>query len=68
MGVVITVAAKADLFAIRHFIEPHNPGRVLSFVEELPDRCQALPTRPGPIPWFQTTSDSGFAAASMAMT
>jgi addiction module RelE/StbE family toxin len=42
MRVVITAAAKADLLAIRRYIEHDNPARAVSFVEELLDRCQAL--------------------------
>jgi addiction module RelE/StbE family toxin len=42
MKVVITAAAKADLLAIRRYIEADNPSRALSFVEELLDRCLAL--------------------------
>jgi plasmid stabilization system protein ParE len=34
MKVVITAAAKADLLAIRRYIEADNPSRALSFVEE----------------------------------
>jgi len=46
MRVVITAAAKADLLAIRRTIEPHNPVRAVSFVEELLDRCQASAETP----------------------
>ena len=46
MRVVITAAAKADLLAIRRTIEPHNPTRAVSFVEELLDRGQALADTP----------------------
>ena len=46
MRVVITAAAKADLLAIRLYIEPHNPMRAVSFTEELLDRCQALAKTP----------------------
>jgi len=35
MRVVITAAAKADLLAIRRYIEHDNPARAVSFVEEL---------------------------------
>ena len=46
MRVVITAAAKAELLANRRYIEPHNPTRAVSFVEELLDRCQALADTP----------------------
>jgi toxin ParE1/3/4 len=35
MRVVITTAAKADLIAIGDFIQPNNPERAVTFVEEL---------------------------------
>jgi plasmid stabilization system protein ParE len=47
---VITAAAKADLIAIRRFIELHNPVRAVSFAEELLDRCQALAETPRAYP------------------
>ncbi len=50
MKVVITAAAKADLLAIRRYIEADNPTRALSFVEELLDRCLALADTPGAYP------------------
>lgn len=42
MRVVVTAKAKADLLAIRSFIEAHKPERAVSFIEELLDRCEAL--------------------------
>jgi len=50
MKVVITAAAKADLLAIRRYIEADNPSRALSFVEELLDRCLALADTPRAYP------------------
>jgi addiction module RelE/StbE family toxin len=50
MKVVITAAAKADLLAIRRYIETDNPTRALSFVEELLDRCLALADTPRAYP------------------
>ena len=50
MKVVITAAAKADLLAIRRYIETDNPSRALSFVEELLDRCLALADTPRSYP------------------
>ena len=50
MRVVITAAAKADLLAIRRYIEADNPSRALSFVEELLDRCLALADTPRAYP------------------
>ena len=60
MRVVITAAAKADLLAIRCYIEADNPTRAVSFVEELLNRCLALADTPrayplvlsGTAPWF----------------
>jgi len=46
MRVVVTAAAKADLLAIRSFIEAHKPERAVSFTEELLDRCEALADNP----------------------
>jgi toxin ParE1/3/4 len=46
MRVVVTAAAKADLLAIRRFIEAHNPERAVSFTEEPLDRCEALADNP----------------------
>jgi len=48
--VVITAAAKADLLAIRRYIEADNPNRAVSFVEELLDRCLALADTPRAYP------------------
>jgi toxin ParE1/3/4 len=48
--VVITAAAQADLLVIRRYIEPRNPERAVSFVEELLDRCQALADTPRAYP------------------
>ena len=42
MRVVVTAKAKADLLAIRSFIEAHNPELAVSFTEELLDRSEAL--------------------------
>jgi toxin ParE1/3/4 len=50
MRVVITAAAKADLLAIRRYIEADNPNRAVSFVEELLDRCLALADTPRAYP------------------
>jgi addiction module RelE/StbE family toxin len=50
MKVVITAAAKADLLAIRRYIEADNPTRAVSFVEELLDRCLALAHNPRAYP------------------
>jgi addiction module RelE/StbE family toxin len=50
MKVVITAAAKADLLAIRRYIEADNPSRALSFVEELLNRCLALADTPRAYP------------------
>jgi plasmid stabilization system protein ParE len=50
MRVVITAAAKADLLAIRRYIEADNPTRAVSFTEELLDRCQALADTPRAYP------------------
>jgi toxin ParE1/3/4 len=50
MKVVITAAAKADLLAIRRYIEADNPNRAVSFVEELLDRCLALADTPRTYP------------------
>jgi addiction module RelE/StbE family toxin len=50
MKVVITAAAKADLLAIRRYIEADNPTRAVSFVEELLDRCLALADTPRAYP------------------
>jgi len=50
MKLVITAAAKADLLAIRRYIETDNPTRALSFVEELLDRCLALADTPRAYP------------------
>ena len=50
MRVLITAAAKADLLAIRRFIEADNPTRAVSFVEELLDRCLALADTPRAYP------------------
>jgi addiction module RelE/StbE family toxin len=50
MRVVITAAAKADLLAIRRYIEADNPTRALSFVEELLNRCLALADTPRAYP------------------
>lgn len=50
MKVVITAAAKADLLAIRRYIEADNPSRAVSFVEELLDRCLALADTPRAYP------------------
>jgi plasmid stabilization system protein ParE len=50
MKVVITAAAKADLLAIRRYIEADNPNRAVSFVEELLDRCLALADTPRAYP------------------
>ncbi len=50
MRVVITAAAKADLLAIRRYIEHDNPARSLSFVEERLDRCEALADTPRAYP------------------
>ena len=50
MKVVITAAAKADLLAIRRYIEADNSSRALSFVEELLDRCLALADTPRAYP------------------
>jgi plasmid stabilization system protein ParE len=50
MKVVITAAAKADLLAIRRYIETDNPTRAVSFVEELLDRCLALADTPRAYP------------------
>ena len=46
MRVVITAAARADLFEIGEFIGPHNPARALTFTQELLDRCEELADRP----------------------
>jgi toxin ParE1/3/4 len=46
MRVVITAAAKADLMAIGDFIKSDNPGRAVTFVEALLDRCEALADMP----------------------
>jgi addiction module RelE/StbE family toxin len=50
MRVVITAAAKADLLAIRRYIEADNPTRAVSFVEELLNRCLALADTPRAYP------------------
>ena len=50
MKVVITAAAKADLLAIRRYIEADNPTRAVSFVEELLNRCLALADTPRAYP------------------
>ena len=50
MRVVITAAAKADLITIGDFIQPHNPKRAITFVEELLDRCYALADMPRAYP------------------
>ena len=50
MKVVNTAAAKADLLAIRRYIEADNPTRALSFVEELLNRCLALADTPRAYP------------------
>jgi len=46
MRVVVTAKAKADLLAIRSFIEAHKPERAVSFTEELLDRSEALADNP----------------------
>ncbi len=51
MRVVITAAAKADLLAIRRYIEADNPTRAVSFVEELLNRCLALADTPRAYPF-----------------
>ena len=50
MRVVITAAAKADLLAIRCYIEADNPTRAVNFVEELLNRCLALADTPRAYP------------------
>ncbi|MFN7895455.1 MAG: type II toxin-antitoxin system RelE/ParE family toxin [Cyanobacteriota bacterium] len=50
MRVVITAAAKADLLAIRRYIEADNPTRAVNFVEELLNRCLALADTPRAYP------------------
>ncbi len=50
MRVVITAAAKADLITIGSFIQPHNPERAITFVNELLDRCYALADIPRAYP------------------
>jgi plasmid stabilization system protein ParE len=42
MRVVISAEAQNDLSEIGAFIQPYNPKRALSFVDELLDRCEAL--------------------------
>src|SRR5450631_29630 len=46
MKVVITNEAKSDLVEIGEFIRPHSPGRAITFVEELLDRCATLADNP----------------------
>lgn len=50
MRVVITEEAENDLSEIGAFIQPHNPKRAASFVEELLDRCAALADIPRAFP------------------
>ena len=38
--------ARGDLVAIADFIEPHNPLRALSFVDEIEARCRRLSLSP----------------------
>jgi addiction module RelE/StbE family toxin len=50
VNVVITESAKTDLVGIRDYIEPHNPERAMSFVDELLAQCQELARFPNRYP------------------
>jgi toxin ParE1/3/4 len=46
LSLVYRHAALADLDAIYDYIEPDNPRRAASFVEDIRDRCRALCAHP----------------------
>lgn len=46
MKVVIAISAKLDLIGIGDYIQPYNPERAASFVDELLGHCQTLAESP----------------------
>ena len=54
MKVRITRQAEADLEAIAEWIGRDNPGRALSFIDELLARCHSLAEHPDRFPIYRT--------------
>lgn len=50
MIVVFTDAAEADIERIADYISYDNPGRAVTFVRELIDRCERLAQSPQAFP------------------
>lgn len=50
MNVIITDEARADLLRIGEYIARDNPGRAVTFVQELLGRCRALTDLPRAFP------------------
>lgn len=50
MMLVITEDAKIDLMEIKAFIQPHNPKRAESFIDDLLDKCAVLLDMPRAFP------------------
>jgi addiction module RelE/StbE family toxin len=59
MRVVISAEAENDLFEIGAFIQPNNPKRAASFVEELLDRCVILADIPKAFPLIPRYENHG---------
>jgi toxin ParE1/3/4 len=57
--VVFTASAYADLLAIARAIARDNPGRALSFVAELEDRCLSLGHMPEAYPLVPGWEEQG---------
>ncbi len=63
MKLMITDEAKVDLIHIGDHIAQDNPHRALSFVEELEERCRALPSMPLLYPLVPRREASGIRRA-----
>lgn len=59
MIVVFTAAAEADLEHIADYISYDNPGRAVTFVRELIDRCERLAQSPQAFPLVPRYAQSG---------
>ena len=60
MKVYITASAQADLDEIFDYIAVDNPGRALTFTDELVDRCNELADFPKAYPLIPRYEDQGF--------
>ncbi|WP_428426290.1 type II toxin-antitoxin system RelE/ParE family toxin [Pararhizobium sp.] len=59
MIVVFTEAAEADIEHIADYISRDNPGRAVTFVRELIDRCEQLPQAPHAFPIVPRYAQAG---------